>query len=310
MNVSNGDASAWLNDVYIDGSGNLNYYTYSGSGHTLTTTGVNYADGNVHAVAVRIDGTSKSIYVDGVLAATSAAGASNSQSLQQVNVGWAKTSGTPYFTGDVYDVQVYNSALSAVQIAEAGATNTAAAGVLVHYEMNTAGATLADTSGNSSTGTVNGGALSAVMSGKTFTLDNVTATAVAVTGISSDSGVAGDFVTNDVTLAINGTSDATVGARVELYLDGSKLGETTVGAGGAWSYDYSGVALAQGTYAVQAKVVDLAGNVVQTSGSQNVVVDTAAPATPSSAPASLSLRLPLGSAPMPNINSAMVTLDR
>ncbi len=80
-------------------------------------------------------------------------------------------------------------------------------------------------------------------------------------------------MTNDPTLVFAGTAGA--GDVVTVALDGVTLGTATADGAGAWSYDYSGTALADGTYSLTASNADLAGNVA--TATQAVTVDTQAP---------------------------------
>jgi hypothetical protein len=97
---------------------------------------------------------------------------------------------------------------------------------------------------------------------------------IAVTAISGDTGVSNsDFITNDQTLVISGTSDASNGANVAVKVNGAIVGYTTV-TGGVWSFDYTGTALAAGNYTLDADLVDAAGNIAATAVNQALVVDT------------------------------------
>jgi hypothetical protein len=97
---------------------------------------------------------------------------------------------------------------------------------------------------------------------------------IAVTAISGDTGVSNsDFITNDQTLVISGTSDASNGANVAVKVNGTIVGYTTV-TGGVWSFDYTGTALAAGNYTLDADLVDAAGNVAASAADRALVVDT------------------------------------
>jgi Ca2+-binding RTX toxin-like protein len=109
---------------------------------------------------------------------------------------------------------------------------------------------------------------------------NVTAVddaAVAITAITTDSGTAGDFTTNDTTLIVSGTNGALgAGEKVQISSDGSNWFDVTQTTGTTWSYDDRGTPHPSNvTYHVQ--VVDTAGNVGNTA-SQTVTIDTAQPA--------------------------------
>ena len=98
-----------------------------------------------------------------------------------------------------------------------------------------------------------------------------------VTGISTDTGTAGDGVTSDARLEFHGTAEA--GAQVEVFLDTVSIGTVTVDGAGAWSLDHSGTALADGSYAVTAQARDAAGSLSGLSAGFAVQVDGTAPGT-------------------------------
>ncbi|TCB67056.1 Ig-like domain-containing protein [Acinetobacter sp. ANC 4178] len=105
---------------------------------------------------------------------------------------------------------------------------------------------------------------------------------VTFNSITTDSGTAGDFITNDNTLLFKGKVDTD--ASTTLNVLSVKVGGTTystsdlnskitVDSAGNWTLNLTGNALADGTYAVVATVSDAAGNSKSTT-SQNVVIDT------------------------------------
>jgi autotransporter-associated beta strand protein len=98
-----------------------------------------------------------------------------------------------------------------------------------------------------------------------------------ITGIVADTGASpADGVTSDNRLVLQGTADA--GATVQLAILGlGSIGSTTADAGGAWSFDYTGTALADGQRAFVATSTR-AGSNSPSSPAFLVVVDTAAPA--------------------------------
>ena len=77
---------------------------------------------------------------------------------------------------------------------------------------------------------------------------NTALAAPVFTGIVNDSGTAGDRITNDTTLILNGTSFA--GAIVSVYRDGNAtaIGTATANASGVWTLDTTGTALTAGTH--------------------------------------------------------------
>ncbi|MES2298272.1 MAG: Ig-like domain-containing protein [Pseudomonadota bacterium] len=69
-----------------------------------------------------------------------------------------------------------------------------------------------------------------------------------ITNISSDTGIAGDGITNDNKLVIHGT--AAISGSLDVYLDGVKIGvANTAGQNGlGWQFDYSATAIADGQH--------------------------------------------------------------
>jgi len=95
----------------------------------------------------------------------------------------------------------------------------------------------------------------------------------------SDSGTAGDGITNDTTPTINGTG-AEAGATVTLYDGATAIGSVTVGAAGAWSITPAS-ALASGARTLTAKQVDVAGNESAASKALSLTIDASAASAPS-----------------------------
>ncbi|MAL97468.1 MAG: hypothetical protein CL583_03365 [Alteromonadaceae bacterium] len=99
-----------------------------------------------------------------------------------------------------------------------------------------------------------------------------TAAAPVITGITDDTGTPDDGLTSDAELIFAGTAEAN--ARIELFRDGSSLGTTTADSSGDWTFDHSGVTLADGSYAMTAQAEDTAGNVSVLSGAFSLQVDS------------------------------------
>ena len=102
------------------------------------------------------------------------------------------------------------------------------------------------------------------------TVDTAAPAAPAITSFSTDSGVAGDGLTNDNTLTLTGTAEAN--STVKVYDGATLLGTATTNGSGAWSFT---TALADGTHSFTAKATDAAGN-VSAASALSVTVDTAA----------------------------------
>ncbi|WP_345977949.1 Ig-like domain-containing protein [Sulfurimonas sp. HSL3-7] len=93
---------------------------------------------------------------------------------------------------------------------------------------------------------------------------------VTIDSITEDTGIAGDFITNDTSLLIQGTFDNESGNRLSLTVNGNPYDATVVG--NSWSLDLQSTPLADGNYTVVATVTDTAGN--QVSQTQIIDVDT------------------------------------
>src|SRR5262249_11627247 len=126
------------------------------------------------------------------------------------------------------------------------------------------------------TDTVSGttSAPSAVMN---VTVDTVTPVAPSIISFSSDSGTAGDRITNHNTLTLNGTPEANATVKA---VDGTALlGSAVANGSGAWSYTTS--ALADGSHSLAATASDAAANTSAASAAFAVTIDTTVPVAPS-----------------------------
>jgi hypothetical protein len=88
----------------------------------------------------------------------------------------------------------------------------------------------------------------------------------------SDSGVAGDNITNDTTPAFTGTAEA--GSTVKIFDGATQVGSGTATGG---TYTITTSTLTQGSHAITATATDAAGNVSPSSGSVTVTIDTTVP---------------------------------
>ncbi|WP_414926925.1 Ig-like domain-containing protein, partial [Pseudomonas zeae] len=97
--------------------------------------------------------------------------------------------------------------------------------------------------------------------------------------ITLDLGIsASDFITLDRTLLFNGTLTAPLSGdeTLQFSLDGGATWSATTVSGTNWTYDNTGVSLANNTYLAQLRVIDSAGNIGQ-SAQQTVVIYSAVP---------------------------------
>src|SRR6185312_9989924 len=127
-------------------------------------------------------------------------------------------------------------------------------------------ATATDVAGNTSAAS---GALS-------VTIDAAAPVVPSITAFSTDSGTAGDGITNDNTLTLTGSAEAN--ATVKVYAGVTLLGSATANGAGAWSFTTA--ALANGAHSLTATATDVAGNTSAASAALNVTIDTSAPVTP------------------------------
>ena len=114
--------------------------------------------------------------------------------------------------------------------------------------------------------------------------DTYLASVPVVTGISPDNGASSDDgVTDANRLIVNGTAPA--GETVNVYLANGNggntlLGTTVANANNLWSFNYTGTALADGTYYFSATATDVNGFTSGSSTPYMVVIDTTPPAKP------------------------------
>ena len=120
---------------------------------------------------------------------------------------------------------------------------------------------------------------SSSVSSYVVTVDVAAPAAPAIEAISDDTGVAGDQITSDQTLALSGTAEA--GSHVMVTRVGTGvIGTTTADGSGNWSLDDTSTTLPAGDHTFTATATDRAGNTSDISASYAVTIDTTAPAVP------------------------------
>ena len=257
------DGATLLGQATADGSGAWSYTTaaLANGTHSLTATATDAA-GNASAASATLNVT--------VDAAAPGAPAIASFSTDSGTVGDGITNdSTLTLTGTAEassTVKVYDGAtlLGTVTANGSGAWSYTTATLANGSHSLTATAT--DAAGNSS-------AASAALS---VTVDAAPPSAPAIAAFSTDSGTAGDGITNDNTLTLTGTAEAN--STVKVYDGATLLGTVTANGSGAWSYTTA--ALANGTHSLTATATDAAGNTGAASATLSVTIDTAAPSTP------------------------------
>jgi len=215
-------------------------------------------------LAVAIDTATPTTPAAPDLSAASDTGASNTDNLTRV--------ATPTFTGKA-EVNAMVTLLDGATIVGTGQASIAGnwsikADTLAHG-VHTMTVKVTDVAGNVSTPSAK----------LNVTIDTTAPVASTMPNLAtgSDSGrFVADNITSITTPVFNGTAEA--GATVTLLAGGSTLGSAKVGNTGNWSVTSN--PLADGKYAVVARVTDLAGNNSVFSAALPVTIDNAAPAAP------------------------------
>ncbi|MDE1463327.1 retention module-containing protein [Spartinivicinus poritis] len=160
------------------------------------------------------------------------------------------------------EVQIDGTPIGTVQVDPNGNWSIDHTATQLPEGPHTVTATSTDPAGNQATTT------------QPVTID-VTAPAIDITGITDDSGNPSDFITNDQTLVISGTSD-NPNSTVEVFIDGNSIGTVPTDGNGAWSIDHTPTQLPEGPHNITASTTDTAGNTVTTA--QPLTIDLTPPA--------------------------------
>ncbi|MCW3078518.1 MAG: hypothetical protein JWO32_3127, partial [Bacteroidetes bacterium] len=159
-----------VNALRLDPSGNIVNYWW-GADLTVSPSPINLVDGNWHHVAATFDGTTRSIYVDGVLKGSDTPGAHAVPNSNNLRIG--STNNGEFFNGGIDETRIWNIARTQCEInmykdCEIPSTAT---GLSANYHFNQAFAgvtntvtSLTDASGNSNTGTLTNFALTGATS--------------------------------------------------------------------------------------------------------------------------------------------------
>lgn len=107
------NASGEANDLRLNGLNSVDDYWFAND-FTVSDLGVNPLDGNWHAIAVTWDGTTETMYVDGVSVGTRTPTTPN---VQAANFIVGKTTADVDFQGCIQNLLIANVALTAAQIA-------------------------------------------------------------------------------------------------------------------------------------------------------------------------------------------------
>ncbi|HKQ49065.1 MAG TPA: LamG-like jellyroll fold domain-containing protein [Phycisphaerae bacterium] len=99
---------------------NGNLFARVWSEESIATSGTNFADGQwhhlVHTLGSSING--QQIYVDGVRRASGSKSSSNFNWQTGIHIGWSSMLGANYFTGEIDEVRVWNTTLTANEVAQ------------------------------------------------------------------------------------------------------------------------------------------------------------------------------------------------
>jgi len=258
-----------LGTATADGSGNwsITASTLSAGSHTITAKATDIA-GNV---SVASSGLAVTIDTSAAAPSTPDLAAGSDTGVTTDNI---TSITTPTFTGTAEanaTVRLYDTdGTTVLGTATAdGSGNWSITSSTLSAGSHTITAKATDAAGN----------VSAASSGLVVTIDTTAPSAPVVTGITTDTGTsATDGITNDQSLIINGTAEAN--STVEVFKGGVSIGTATTNGSGAWSFDYTGTTLAEGSYTFTAKATDVAGNVSALSSGLTVTIDTTAPAVP------------------------------
>ncbi|MBE9176754.1 Ig-like domain repeat protein, partial [Synechocystis salina LEGE 06155] len=105
---------------------------------------------------------------------------------------------------------------------------------------------------------------------------------ITITAISIDSGIAGDFATNDQTLVITGTWTNLPTNTLAVIFNGTTytlgIDSELIVNGNNWTLDLSAITTPPGDYTLIATATDLANNIAQ--ANENITIDTTAPGAP------------------------------
>jgi hypothetical protein len=141
-----------VNALRFDGPTKLHNYWW---GNDLVVSIPNALDGNWHHVAATFDGTTRSIYWDGVLKGSDSPGGHNVTISDNMNI--AATNNGEYFDGAIDEVRIWSVGRSQAQIQDNMNSQIPenSAGLSAYYQFNEGtGTVAADATGNANNGTL------------------------------------------------------------------------------------------------------------------------------------------------------------
>lgn len=148
-----------MNAIRLDGSNGIKHYWWD---NDLNVSVGNLADGNWHHVAATFDGTTRSVYVDGILKGSDTPTGHNVPTTA-TNIRIGSTNNGEYFDGCIDDVGIWNRALTQSEITarQTTAPNGSESGLVAFYSFNEGSGTTTNalgSAGASLSGTLTNGA--------------------------------------------------------------------------------------------------------------------------------------------------------
>ena len=273
------DGATLLGTATVNASGNWSFTTGTLSGGSHSFTATDTVSGTTSAASTALNVTVDTVVPTGgtpALTVASDSGISHSDNITNVT--------SPSFTvalnstvaaGDTVELLLGGSALAhdvlhtitAADITAGSVTLAVTAGDLGADGAKSITAKFTDAAGNTTT-----------TAADVITLDTAAPSETISTTIGTDTGqtttIASGGLTKDNTLALSGTvSDADGVTSVQVYDGATLLGTATVSAG---TWNFTTLALADGSHSFTAKATDTAGNTT-TTAAVTATVDTTAP---------------------------------
>lgn len=152
----NWNAINQVNAIRFEGPTTLINYWWT---NDLYVTIPNVLDGQWHHIAATYNGTTRSMYMDGVLLGSDAPTGHNVPSGTTMYIGETNPAGNEYFDGAMDEVRIWNVGKTQAEITAAMNSTIPAnsAGLVAYYKMDEGtGITTADITGNNNTGTLTG----------------------------------------------------------------------------------------------------------------------------------------------------------
>ncbi|WP_445493012.1 Ig-like domain-containing protein [Rhodopseudomonas sp. RCAM05734] len=265
------DGSTQMGSVKADSSGSWSYITsvLTDAKHTLTATATNSSgqtSAASSAVAITIDTKAPGAPTIAAVGSVSAATAASAQS-------------TSIASGTTVNLKGTAEAKSSVAIYE-GATKignvTAGTDGVWSFSTDSLSAGQHTLTAKATDVAGNAGATSAAVKVSVSAPTPTPPAAPKIASFSNDTGKAGDGITSDNTLKLDGTAAGNV--KVTIYDGVQKLGTVMSDGSGAWSFTTA--AVSDGSHNLTAKATDSAGQTGAASSVTKVTIDTHAPNAP------------------------------